>query len=55
MNPFVERHQGKIAGVLSCLDRVVVTGTLPDGKRGVVQADLLLASAGHVSAVCGQG
>lgn len=30
MNPFVERHQQEISGVLSCLDRVVVTGTLPD-------------------------
>ena len=30
MNPFVERHQDKIAGVLSCFDRVVITGTLPD-------------------------
>ena len=30
MNPFVARHQDKIAGVLSCFDRVVVTGTLPD-------------------------
>ena len=30
MNPFVERHQDKIAGVISCFDRVVITGTLPD-------------------------
>ena len=30
MNPFVERHQDRIAGVISCFDRVVVTGTLPD-------------------------
>jgi hypothetical protein len=30
MNPFVERHQDKISGVLSCFDRVVITGTLPD-------------------------
>lgn len=30
MNPFVERHEDQIAGVLSCFDRVVVTGTLPD-------------------------
>ena len=30
MNPFVERHQDKIAGVLSCFDRVVIIGTLPD-------------------------
>lgn len=30
MNPFIERHQDKISGVLSCFDRVVITGTLPD-------------------------
>ena len=30
MNPFVERHQDKITSVLSCFDRVVITGTLPD-------------------------
>jgi hypothetical protein len=30
MNSFVERHCAKIAGVLSCFDRVVITGTLPD-------------------------
>jgi len=30
MNPFVERHQQEISGVLSCFDRVVITGTLPD-------------------------
>mgnify|MGYP001552540997 CR=1 FL=1 len=30
MNPFVKRHQDKITGVLSCFDRVVITGTLPD-------------------------
>ena len=29
MNPFVERHRDKISGVLSCFDRVVITGTLP--------------------------
>ncbi len=29
MNPFVERHQSEISGVLSCFDRVVITGTLP--------------------------
>ena len=27
---FVERHAAKIRGVLSCFDRVVITGTLPD-------------------------
>ena len=30
MIDFIERHAEKIAGVLSCLDRVVITGTLPD-------------------------
>ena len=30
MVDFIERHSEKIAGVLSCLDRVVITGTLPD-------------------------
>ena len=29
-NPFVRRHRKKIAGVLSCFDRVVITGTLPE-------------------------
>jgi hypothetical protein len=30
MSAFVERHAEKIRGVLSCVDRVVITGTLPD-------------------------
>jgi hypothetical protein len=30
VNTFVERHASKIAGVLSCFDRVVIIGTLPD-------------------------
>jgi hypothetical protein len=30
MADFIERHSEKIAGVLSCWDRVVITGTLPD-------------------------
>jgi hypothetical protein len=30
MNPFIERHQDSISGVLSCFDRVIITGTLPD-------------------------
>ena len=30
MNPFVERHRNEIGNVLSCFDRVVITGTLPD-------------------------
>jgi hypothetical protein len=28
-SPLVERYDDRIAGVLSCYDRVVVTGTLP--------------------------
>jgi len=30
MNAFIERHAEQIRGVLSCFDRVVITGTLPD-------------------------
>ena len=30
LNPFVERYQDQIAGVLNCFDRVVITGTLPE-------------------------
>jgi hypothetical protein len=30
MNPFVERHQEDISGTLSCFDRVVITGTVPE-------------------------
>ena len=30
MNPFVEQHRDEIGCVLSCFDRVVITGTLPD-------------------------
>ena len=30
MSPFVQRHQEKIAGVRTCFDRVVITGTLPE-------------------------
>jgi hypothetical protein len=30
MNPFVEQHQDEIGCVLSCFDRVVITGTLPE-------------------------
>jgi hypothetical protein len=29
MYPFVERHQEEISSVLSCCDRVVITGTRP--------------------------
>ena len=37
MNPFVERHQEKIAAVLSCFDRIVITGT-PAVKTLHIQA-----------------
>ena len=30
MNAFVEQHQDEIGCVLSCFDRVVITGTWPD-------------------------
>jgi len=30
MPSFLERHSGNIAGVLSCFDRVIIQGTLPD-------------------------
>ena len=30
MNPFVELHKDQISGVISCFDRVVITGTLLD-------------------------
>ena len=30
MNPFVKQHQSLITSTLSCFDRVVITGTLPD-------------------------
>ncbi len=30
MNPFIERHRDDIGNVLSCFDRVVLTGALPD-------------------------
>jgi hypothetical protein len=30
MNPIVEHHRNQIAGALSCFDRVIITGTLPD-------------------------
>jgi hypothetical protein len=37
MNLFVERHQEEISGALSCFDRVVTTGTLPDiGHAGAM-------------------
>jgi hypothetical protein len=30
---FVERHDDSIAGVLSCYDRIIITGTLPGGSK----------------------
>jgi len=30
MSPFAQRHEEKIAGALSCLNRVVITGTLSE-------------------------
>ena len=30
MDRFVQRHKDKITGVISCYDRVILTGTLPD-------------------------
>jgi hypothetical protein len=30
MNPFIERHRTEICSVISCFDRVVITGTLVD-------------------------
>lgn len=41
MNPFVERHGAKIAGVLTCFDRVVITGTLPEICHGEALARYL--------------
>ncbi len=34
MTTLADRHADKIVGVLSCLDRVVITGTLPDICHG---------------------
>jgi hypothetical protein len=41
MNPFVELHQGEISGVLSCFDRVVITGTLPEIGHAAAMTQLL--------------
>lgn len=38
MKTFVERHASKILGTLSCFDRVVITGTLPDICHAEVMA-----------------
>ena len=41
IGPFVERHQADIAGVISCFDRVVITGTLPDIGHATAMAGYL--------------
>lgn len=41
MQTFSERHASKIRGVLSCFDRVVLTGTLPDLCHGDAMARFL--------------
>ena len=41
MNPFLERHSDHIAGTLSCFDRVIVTGTLPDIGHAEAMAGFL--------------
>ncbi len=53
MNPFLERHQDKISGVLTCFDRIVITGTLPEIchaealARYLSQRDILLRDYPH--------
>ena len=48
MDPFVQRHRDKIAATLTCFDRVVITGTLPEIAHGealaryLTQRDILL-------------
>ena len=42
MNPFIERHQDQIAGVVSCFDRVIITGNL-------VEIGYAEAMAGYLS------
>jgi hypothetical protein len=41
MNRLIERHREAIAGVLSCFDRVVITGTLPEICHGEALARYL--------------
>lgn len=41
MNPFIERHQEKIAAVLSCFDRILTTGMLPGIGHGEAMARYL--------------
>ncbi len=41
MNSFIEKHHDDIANVLSCFDRVIITGTLPDiGYAGAMASHL---------------
>jgi hypothetical protein len=43
MNPFVEQHREEIGCVLSCFDRVVITGTLPEICHARAMASYLSA------------
>jgi hypothetical protein len=43
MKTFIERHADKIRGTLSCFDRVVITGTLPDICHAEAMAGYLTA------------
>jgi hypothetical protein len=35
--PLTERYRERLAGVLSCYDRIIVTGTLPGGAKGMTR------------------
>ena len=41
INAFIERHSDKIAGAISCFDRVVITGTIPGICHSQGMADYL--------------
>ena len=41
MNPFVEQHRDDVECVLSCFDRVVLTGTFPDIRHPTAMAGYL--------------
>jgi len=41
MSSLIERHQERIAGVLSCFDRVLIRGTLPAVCHAQAMATLL--------------
>jgi len=49
MDPFVEQNQDEIGCVLSCFDRVVITGTLPDICHAKAMAGYLGAAASACS------